>query len=241
MVGQRCCLKNPKAAACRSSSTSSAQSAGCVWRSNWTLSTKSPTASAQFMDVKSPQGFLDKVKMLPMLAEMGKFFPKDRHDRPVQRSHPAEKLQLCATSPFCNAGPKMADDSSPAVRSHPRPQNRKAQRRHVPHAGLRRTHHRHALAAAKSRRGTLPRRACAAACRHQGEAERPSARRRRHDGRSSGGGSLVADGEPPSGRMDVAVAIGTDPALTFSAIVPAPPDVEEYMIAGFLRRNPSNS
>ncbi|HMC72874.1 MAG TPA: hypothetical protein VKG87_01090, partial [Terriglobales bacterium] len=30
-----------------------------------------------FMDVKSPQGFLDKVKMLPMLAEMGKFFPKN--------------------------------------------------------------------------------------------------------------------------------------------------------------------
>src|SRR5262249_5696629 len=30
----------------------------------------------QIMDVKSPQGFLDKVKMLPMLAEMGKFFPK---------------------------------------------------------------------------------------------------------------------------------------------------------------------
>src|SRR5438105_4889732 len=29
-----------------------------------------------FMDVKSPQGFLDKVKMLPMLADMGKFFPK---------------------------------------------------------------------------------------------------------------------------------------------------------------------
>ncbi len=30
----------------------------------------------QFMDVKSPQGLLDKIKMLPMLAEMGKFFPK---------------------------------------------------------------------------------------------------------------------------------------------------------------------
>src|SRR6202158_5728112 len=29
-----------------------------------------------FMDVKSPQGLLDKVKMLPMLAEIGKFFPK---------------------------------------------------------------------------------------------------------------------------------------------------------------------
>ena len=30
-----------------------------------------------FMDVKSPQGFLDKMKMLPQLAEMGKFFPKE--------------------------------------------------------------------------------------------------------------------------------------------------------------------
>src|SRR6516164_9184139 len=30
----------------------------------------------QFLEVKSPQGLLDKVKMLPMVAEMGKFFPK---------------------------------------------------------------------------------------------------------------------------------------------------------------------
>src|SRR5213078_4118959 len=29
-----------------------------------------------FMDVKSPQGLLDKIKMLPMLADLGKFFPK---------------------------------------------------------------------------------------------------------------------------------------------------------------------
>src|SRR6201999_1175326 len=35
---------------------------------------------------------------------------------------------------------------------------------------------------------------------------------------------------------EVAVAIGTDPATTFSAIVPAPPEVEEYLIAGFLRQ-----
>jgi 4-hydroxy-3-polyprenylbenzoate decarboxylase len=38
--------------------------------------------------------------------------------------------------------------------------------------------------------------------------------------------------------MEVAVAIGTDPALTFCAIVPAPPDVEEFLIAGFLRQKP---
>src|SRR4030088_2081939 len=29
-----------------------------------------------FMDLKSPQGFLDKLKMLPLLAEAGKFFPR---------------------------------------------------------------------------------------------------------------------------------------------------------------------
>lgn len=36
-------------------------------------------------------------------------------------------------------------------------------------------------------------------------------------------------------RMDVAVAIGADPATMFSAILPLPPDLDEMMIAGFLR------
>ena len=49
---------------------------------------------------------------------------------------------------------------------------------------------------------------------------------------------MLADGDRPAGKMEVAVAIGTDPAITFSAIVPAPPDVEEYLIAGFLRQKP---
>jgi 4-hydroxy-3-polyprenylbenzoate decarboxylase len=52
------------------------------------------------------------------------------------------------------------------------------------------------------------------------------------------GGARLPEGEHPSGKMEVAVAIGTDPALTFAAIVPAPPDVEEYLIAGFLREKP---
>jgi 4-hydroxy-3-polyprenylbenzoate decarboxylase len=30
----------------------------------------------ELMNLRSPEGFLDKVRMLPMLAEMGKFFPK---------------------------------------------------------------------------------------------------------------------------------------------------------------------
>jgi len=39
-------------------------------------------------------------------------------------------------------------------------------------------------------------------------------------------------------RMDVAVAIGADPATMFSAILPLPPDLDEMMIAGFLRSKP---
>jgi 4-hydroxy-3-polyprenylbenzoate decarboxylase len=54
--------------------------------------------------------------------------------------------------------------------------------------------------------------------------------------RTSGGATLA--GDMPPGRMEVAVAIGTDPSISFASIVPAPPDVEEYLIAGFLRQKP---
>jgi 4-hydroxy-3-polyprenylbenzoate decarboxylase len=39
-------------------------------------------------------------------------------------------------------------------------------------------------------------------------------------------------------RMDVSVAIGADPATMYSAILPLPPDIDEMMIAGFLRQKP---
>jgi 4-hydroxy-3-polyprenylbenzoate decarboxylase len=39
-------------------------------------------------------------------------------------------------------------------------------------------------------------------------------------------------------RMDVAVAIGADPATMYSSILPLPPDLDEMMIAGFLRQGP---
>lgn len=37
------------------------------------------------------------------------------------------------------------------------------------------------------------------------------------------------------GRVEVAVAIGTDPATTYSATAPLPPAIDEMMFAGFLR------
>jgi 4-hydroxy-3-polyprenylbenzoate decarboxylase len=39
-------------------------------------------------------------------------------------------------------------------------------------------------------------------------------------------------------RMEVAVAVGSDPATMYSAVLPLPPDLDEMMIAGFLRGRP---
>src|SRR5271168_1714452 len=52
------------------------------------------------------------------------------------------------------------------------------------------------------------------------------------------GSGSVAFGKLQDERLEVAVVIGTDPETTFSAIVPAPPEVEEFVIAGFLRQKP---
>jgi 4-hydroxy-3-polyprenylbenzoate decarboxylase len=40
------------------------------------------------------------------------------------------------------------------------------------------------------------------------------------------------------GRLDVAVAVGADPVTVFSAILPLPDDIDEMMVAGFLREKP---
>lgn len=47
-----------------------------------------------------------------------------------------------------------------------------------------------------------------------------------------------ARAENPDGRIDVAVAIGADPVTCLAGILPIPPDLDEMMFAGFLRREP---
>lgn len=40
------------------------------------------------------------------------------------------------------------------------------------------------------------------------------------------------------GKLEVAVAIGTEPVTSLAGILPAPPSMDEMMLAGFLRRSP---
>jgi 4-hydroxy-3-polyprenylbenzoate decarboxylase len=189
-----------------------------------------------FMDVKSPQGFLDKVKMLPMLAEMGKFFPKAVATGPCKEVIKRDNFSLL-DFPILQCWPKDGGRfiTLPCVITR----DPKTGKRNV---GMYR------MQIYDERTTGMHWQRQKVAAEHYRDHMRQSVE---HDGGTgalaraavdimarSSGGAMPAPGDRPSGRMDVAVAIGTDPALTFSAIVPAPPDVEEFIIAGFLRQKP---
>lgn len=180
----------------------------------------------QFMDVKSPQGFLDKVKMLPMLAEMGKFFPKTVSTGPCKEVIRKSNFDLNHL-PILQCWPQDAGRfiTLPCVVTRdPKTGKRNVgmYRMQVYDGQTTGMHWQRQKVAAEHYREMLRR----------GSTSPVDIMAR------TSGGSIIPEGELPSGKMEVAVAIGTDPALTFSAIVPAPPDVEEYLIAGFLRQKP---
>lgn len=45
-------------------------------------------------------------------------------------------------------------------------------------------------------------------------------------------------GTKPTNKLEVAIVIGSDPAVTYSATAPLPPDIDELLFAGFLRQSP---
>lgn len=53
-----------------------------------------------------------------------------------------------------------------------------------------------------------------------------------------GGAEHLRKAEARDERLPVAVAIGSDPAVMYSASAPLPPDVDEMLLAGFLRKSP---
>ncbi len=200
-----------------------------------------------FMDVKSPQGFLDKVKMLPMLAEMGKFFPKTVSTGPCKEVIKRDNFSLL-DFPVLQCWPKDAGRfiTLPCVVTRdPKTGKRnvgmyrmqiydaRTAGMHWQRQKIGAEHYREALrTAAQSADGEtgVPAR--------PGQSPAENARASVDVMARTSGGSVLIEGHQPKGKMEVAVAIGADPAITFSAIVPAPPDVEEYLIAGFLRQKP---
>ena len=66
-----------------------------------------------FLDMQSPQGLLDKIKMLPKLAELGSFFPKTVKTGPCKEVIQPRRIFSFRISRSCSAGRKMRDDLSP--------------------------------------------------------------------------------------------------------------------------------
>ena len=192
----------------------------------------------QMMDVKTPQGLLEKIKMLPMLADLGNLFPKRVSSGPCKEVIKKGDFSVL-DFPILQCWPQDGGRfiTLPCVMTRD-PRNGKRNigmyRMHVYDGQTTGMHWQRHKNAAEHQRERI--RAAAAA----GDASKETL------GKTSsveimaqtGGASVAFTGKPINGRMDVAVAIGTDPTVTFSAIVPAPPDIEEYMIAGFLRGKP---
>jgi 4-hydroxy-3-polyprenylbenzoate decarboxylase len=186
--------------------------------------------------------------MLPMLAEMGKFFPKTVSTGPCKEVIRKDKFSL-DWFPILQCWPKDAGRfiTLPCVVTRdPKTGKRnvgcyrmqvfdeRTTALHWQRQKIGAEHYREAIRRATQSTWGQPPSAVQAS-----EARPPEDARAAVDimARSSGG-SILVEGNRPSGKMEVAVVIGTDPAVTFSSIVPAPPDVEEYLIAGFLRQKP---
>ncbi|HEX6467200.1 MAG TPA: UbiD family decarboxylase [Terriglobales bacterium] len=184
------------------------------------------------LNMKSPEGLLDKIKMLPMLADLGKFFPKTVSTGPCKEVIRKDKFSLL-DFPILQCWPQDAGRfiTLPCVITRdPRTGKRNVGMYRMQVYDERTTgmHWQRQKVAAEHYRDMLRAGAAAGA----GKSAQVDIMAR------SSGGSVLATGERPSGKLEVAVAIGTEPALTFSAIVPAPPEVEEFIIAGFLRQKP---
>src|SRR5487761_1631506 len=156
-----------------------------------------------FLDVQTPQGFLDKVKMLPKLAELGSFFPKTvksgackaviRKDNfslsffPILKCWPQDGGRYITWPMVITKNPETGKRNVGCYRMQVFDERTTGMHWQTQKHGA--EHFR----SARSRHGT--------------------------------------------GRLEVAVAIGADPATALAGILPVPPDLDEFMFSGFLRRD----
>ena len=157
-----------------------------------------------FLDVQAPQGLLDKIKMLPKLAELGSFFPKTVKSGPCKEVVRRDGFSLLEF-PILQCWPQDAGRfiTWPLVITR----NPETGKRNV------------------------------GVYRMQVYDEKTTGmhwQTQKH-GAEHFRRARAANRE---GRIDVAVAIGADPVTCLAGILPIPPDLDEMMFAGFLRREP---
>jgi len=157
-----------------------------------------------FIDVQSPQGLLEKVKMLPKLAELGSFFPKSVRSGECQEVVRTENFSL---------------DEFPILQCWPQDGGRYITWPMVitknPETGKRNV-------------------GCYRMQVFDGRTTGMHWQTQKHGAEHF----RSARAKNREGRLEVAVAIGADPATALAGILPVPPDMDEFLFSGFLRRDP---
>ena len=157
------------------------------------------------LEFKPPSGLIDKLKMLPRLAELGSFIPKTVGSGACQEVVEKEFSLL----------------SLPVLQCWPQDGGRFI-----------------TLPLVFSKNPVSGKRNCGM-YRMQVYDERTTAMHWQVHKHGAQHFREARQASPGAGaRMDVAVAIGSDPAVTFSAIAPLPDDIDEMLFAGFLRGRP---
>jgi len=157
-----------------------------------------------FLNLQSPQGLFDKLKMLPKLAELGSFFPKSVKSGPCKEVIKKDDFSLL-DFPILKCWPQDGGRfiTWPMVIT----KNPETGKRNVGCYRMQIFDERTTGMHWQTQK-------------HGAEHYR-SARTR-----------------SSTGKLDVAVAIGSDPATALAGILPVPPDLDEFMFSGFLRREP---
>lgn len=159
---------------------------------------------SEYLEMRMPEGIINKLKMLPKIAEIGKFFPKVVAKGPCQEVVRKNDFSLFDL-PILQCWPEDGG-------------------RYI------------TLPMVFSKNPLTGKRNCGC-YRIQVYDERTTGMHwQTHKQGAEHYRRLLAEGKQQ--RMEVAVAIGADPATMYSAILPLPPDLDEMMIAGFIRREP---
>ena len=158
----------------------------------------------ELTDVKSPQGLIEKIKMVPRLAEVGRMFPKVVRDGPCKERILREGKFSLFDLPIIKCWPEDGGRfiTMPLVFT----KNPETGKRNC---GMYRMQVYDETTTAM-----------------HWQIHKHGAQHLRNLRRGGGG------------RLEVGVAIGSDPVTVFSAIMPLPEDLDEMMIAGFLREKP---
>jgi 4-hydroxy-3-polyprenylbenzoate decarboxylase len=157
-----------------------------------------------FLDFQSPQGLLEKIKMLPKLAELGSFFPKSIKGGPCKEVIRKDNFSL-REFPILKCWPQDGGRyiTWPLVIT----KNPETGKRNV---GV-------------YRMQVFDERTTAMHWQTQKHGAEHFRSARARQGK---------------GKLEVAVAIGSDPATCLAGVLPVPPDMDEFLFAGFLRREP---